>query len=192
MRLKPLGEDGQGLSPPWPVKLVLCMAPFIVWVELCASSPHSPLTLPISPCPSPFPPACPITFSLSEVTALTCSQTGGQVSPPLCPRLGCSDSSPKGAVSGCTAPKTQCEALSTAIGPLRVSYRTQRHRKTPQNSPKKARVVTRDHSSRCSQEREVSEGYHLDRIHRGPKLSGILEISLFWDSRWLELRVSSG
>lgn len=39
------------------------------------------------------------------------------MSPPLCPRLGCSDSSPKGAASGCTAPKTQCEALSPATGP---------------------------------------------------------------------------
>lgn len=43
MRLKPLGEDGQGLSPPWPVKLVLCMAPFIVWKDLAELSASSPL-----------------------------------------------------------------------------------------------------------------------------------------------------
>lgn len=139
-------------------------------------SHYSPLTLPISPCPSPFPPACPITFSLSEVTTLTCCQTGGQVSPPLCPRAGMfrffsqvftSEATPKGAASGCTAPKTQCESSVSSHSPLRVSYRTQRYGNTPQNSPKKARVVTRDHSSRCSQEHEVSEGSHLDRIPPG-------------------------
>lgn len=169
---------------------------------MCPSH-YSPLTLPIFPCPSPFPPACPITFSLSEVTALTCGQTGGRVSPPLCPRTGMfrffsqvftSGATPKGAASGCTAPKTQCEALSPATGPSECLTEP-RGMETPH------RILLRKQEwspgvTQTGVPRNMKSVRALTWTGspptRGAKLSGILEISLFWDTRWLELRVSSG